>query len=104
STGAMLTLNRTESESLGDFYAGCLGASRSQSSHGHYETLAGDVVHVLEPDEVLDAVILAQLRNDTPEQKRIYVIYERSDLDADAVPPRNVQLVRAPFDLARGHI
>lgn len=101
-TGAVLNLNVASDESLSDFYAGCLGASKMPPSNEYYATLGGDRVYVLEPDDVLDAVLLAQVRNDTDPEKRIYVVYERSDLDAQAAIPEHVQLVRAPFDLVRG--
>jgi DNA-cytosine methyltransferase len=85
-------------EAYSPFVAALRGFLPSATSPTGYEDLSGGWCAVLEPEETLDEIRLAELEGIARRGKPVVVMYERSDLQGDAAVAPGLKLIRVPFE------
>jgi len=100
SAGSIIRLVPTPGkESVADFYAGLVGCSRQWAGKPFYGRMDGKTAYVLDPEDILDHILVSRIAGENPPHGRVYIIYERSDIGEDEPLPPNVQILHAPYEL-----
>ena len=98
-TGAVAITDTVE-EDISEFYAGLLGAYRSNSCQTDFYGFDGRHVIVIDSDEILDAGLLSYIATKHSSEK-VTIVAERLELSVGAPIPKNISIIHAPFDLFR---
>lgn len=85
----------SETECIEDFYAGLVGGYRKDYTSNIYSGLNGDIVIVLDSDDILDSSYLSKIGSTYP--GRVKVVAERCE-ELKSIP-KNVTVLHAPYEL-----
>jgi hypothetical protein len=90
----------SEEEDYATFVAALRGCLPKQGSPTGFEDRDGNRCVVVPPDEDLDGIRLAELTRNIPQDRVLFVMYERSSLPEGTNVHQQVRLVRVPFEVA----